>query len=431
MKTLGCKVNQYETEALLNLFQEQSFQIVNFREKADIYIINTCTVTQEAERKSRQMIRRAIKQNGMAKIIVTGCSAQSCSPELREIEGINFILGNGEKNHILKYLQNTGNNFPVISTKPIKNVKKYDTLSKKHTGLHTRSLVKIQDGCNNFCTYCKVPYVRGPQRSRKPEDILKEIILLSEKGIKEIVLLGINLGTYGHDFSDSSINLAKLILLIIDHCVKIERIRLSSIEIINIDDELIDVFEKYPKMCPHLHIPLQSGSDKILRLMNRPYNLSFFSYNINKIRKRIPKIAITTDVMVGFPDEDENSFNHTYHYIKNIKFSKLHVFPYSDRNECLSNLLINKVDYTVKKMRTKRLLKLSDELFLTFREENIGKVKDILIESVKISQTGNLEAYGITDNYIKVCIPDFHRKKGDMVKVKISGVNKDYMNGVM
>jgi len=424
-------VNQYETEALLNLFQEQSFQIVYFGEKADIYIINTCTVTREAERKSRQMIRKAIKQNRMAKIIVTGCSAQSYSPELSEIEGINFILGNGEKNHILKYLQNTVNNFPVISVKPIKNVKKYDTLSKKHTGLHTRSLVKIQDGCNNFCTYCKVPYVRGPQRSRNPEDILKEIILLSEKGIKEIVLLGINLGTYGHDFSDSNINLARLISLIIDNCLKIKRIRLSSIEIININNELINVYEKYPKMCPHLHIPLQSGSDKILRLMNRPYNLSFFSDIINKIRKRIPKIAITTDVMVGFPDEDENSFKHTYNYIKNIKFSKLHVFPYSDRNECLSNLLINKVDYSVKKMRTKRLLKLSDELFLTFRKQNIGQVKDILIESVKISQTGNLEAYGITDNYIKVCIPDFHGKKGDLVRAKLTKINNGYVNALL
>jgi len=424
-------VNQYETEALLNLLQEYNFQIVNFKEKADIYIINTCTVTGEAERKSRQMIRKAIKQNEMAKIIVTGCSAQSYSPELREIEGINFILGNSEKNHILKYLQNTRNIFPVINVKPIKNVKKYDTLSKKHIGLHTRSFVKIQDGCNNFCTYCKIPYVRGPQRSRNPEDILKEIIFLSEKGIKEVVLLGINLGTYGHDFSDNNINLAQLIAHIIDHCVKIERIRLSSIEIINIDDELIDIFRKYPKMCPHLHIPLQSGSDKILKLMNRPYNLSFFSDNIKKIRKRIPKISITTDVMVGFPEEDENSFNHTYHYIKNIKFSKLHVFPYSDRRECLSNLLINKVDYPIKKMRIKRLLKLSDKLFLTFREENIGEVKDILVETVKISQTGNVEACGVTNNYIKVCIPDFYGEKGDLVRVKLSEVNKDCMNGIM
>ena len=424
-------MNQYETEALLNLFQEHNFQIVNFKEKADIYIINTCTVTGEAERKSRQMIRKAIKQNEMAKIIVTGCSAQSYSPELREIEGINFILGNSEKNHILKYLQNTRNIFPVINVKPIKNVKKYDTLSKKHIGLHTRSFVKIQDGCNNFCTYCKIPYVRGPQRSRNPEDILKEIVFLSEKGIKEVVLLGINLGTYGHDFSDNNINLAQLISHIIDRCVKIERIRLSSIEIINIDDELVDIFRKYPKMCPHLHIPLQGGSDKILKLMNRPYNLSFFSDNIKKIRKRIPKISITTDVIVGFPDEDEDSFNHTYHYIKNIKFSKLHVFPYSDRRECLSNLLINKVDYPIKKMRIKRLLKLSDKLFLTFREENIGEVKNILVESVKISQTGNVEAYGITNNYIKVCIPDFYGEKGDLVRVKLSEVNKDYMNGIM
>ena len=373
------------------------------------------------------MIRKAINQSSSAKIIVTGCSAQSCSNDLKHIEGINFILGNKEKNSILKYLKMPEDNYPVIDINPIKHLKRYDTLSKKYLGLHTRSLIKIQDGCNNFCSYCKIPYVRGPQRSREPEDILKEICVLEEKGIKEIVLLGINLGTYGHDFENKILNLAKLIRMIENNCRKIERIRLSSIEINHIDEELINIFKTSGKMCPHLHIPLQNGSDRILQLMNRPYDTTFFSDNISKIRTYIPKLSITTDVMVGFPGEDDQSFNETYHFIKRINFSKLHVFPYSDREKCLSSLLLNKIDDLVKKDRMNQLLKLSKELHFNFMKSNLYGIRELLIETLKTNKRGKIDAYGITDNYIRVKINDFHGEKGDLLNGRLFEIDKDYM----
>jgi len=428
-KTLGCKVNQYETETLIDLCKEQNYEIVNFKEKADIYIINTCTVTREAERKSKQMIRKAIKKNRMAKIIVTGCSAQSSFKDLKEIEGVHYIVGNEEKKDILDFARRTDNQFPSIHVGSIKNVKKYSTLSKNDPALHTRSLVKIQDGCNNFCAYCEIPYVRGPQRSRKVDDILKEIDLLEEKGIKEVVLLGINLGSYGHDFSNKNISLAKLIMRIIIHCKRIERIRLSSIEVNHIDDELINVIVQYPKICRHLHIPLQSGNDKILKMMNRPYDLTFFSKKINKIRKKMPGISITTDIMVGFPGEDNCSFEHAYQYIKTCEFSKLHVFPYSDRDHCLSRLLSNKINDITKKERINRLLDLSNELLIKYRQKNIGKVKDILIETIKKDKVGAIVSYGMTDNYLRILIRDMIPRKGDLLKVRLKELHDDYILG--
>ncbi|MCK4241464.1 MAG: tRNA (N(6)-L-threonylcarbamoyladenosine(37)-C(2))-methylthiotransferase MtaB, partial [Candidatus Atribacteria bacterium] len=329
-KTLGCKVNQYETEVIFNLFQTAGYRIINFKEKADIYIINTCTVTKEADRKSKQMVRKAIRQNQNAKIIVTGCYAQSNYQDLKKIEGISLIAGNREKNIILQQIDKLNINHTIIKVKPVKYLRKFDNIFKGEISLHTRAWVKIQDGCNKFCSYCKVPYARGPARSRLIEDILKEISNLNSRGVKEVVLLGINLGTYGKDMFDKKVSLSKLISLI-SNFEEIKRIRLSSIELDDINDELMDVFIKCPKLCHHLHIPLQSGDDKILKLMNRPYTTSVFKNKISQIMRKIPDIAITTDIMVGFPREDVQSFNNTYNFVKKIGFAKIHIFPYSDR----------------------------------------------------------------------------------------------------
>ena len=425
-KTLGCKVNQYETEAICNLFQTADYQTVDFNEKADIYVINTCTVTKEADRKSKQMIRKAIHQNQNAKIIVTGCYAQSNYKDLKKIEGISLIAGNGEKNIILRYLEKLNINQTIIRVKPIKFLREFDNIFKGEKSIRTRAWVKIQDGCNKFCSYCKVPYVRGPNRSRLVEDILREIYDLDNRGIKEVVLLGINLGAYGEDLPNKNVNLSKLISLIVNF-KGIERIRLSSIELVDLDDELLDVFIKYPKLCHHLHIPLQSGDDKILKLMNRPYNTSIFYKKISQIRKKILDIAITSDIMVGFPQEDNHSFNKTYNFVRKIGFAKTHIFPYSDREKCLATLLPDKVDQKIKKERSKRLLDLSKELSYNFRKKYIGVRVNVLIENEIKDKEGKVYSQGITDNYIKVLIPDLTGEKGELVKVQLNQAYSDYI----
>lgn len=427
LKTLGCKVNQYETESIINFLQDKGFQIVDFHQNADIYIINTCTVTQEADRKSKQMIRRAIRQNRKSKIIVTGCYAQSNYEDLKKIEGISLIAGNGEKNNILQQLGKIDFRNTVIKVKPAKYLKKYDNiLNNKSGSLHTRAWLKIQDGCNRFCTYCKVPYVRGPARSRSVKDVLEEVSNLNNNGVKEVVLTGVNLGTYGRDIEKGTTNLAKLISLI-SNFKGIKRIRLSSIELIDINDELLNIFKKTSKLCHHLHIPLQNGDDKILNLMNRPYDTSLFYKKISLIKEIMPDIAITTDIMVGFPGEDSNSFSETINFVRKICFAKIHVFQYSNRKECLATLLPNKVDNEVKKERSKKLQELSKELFYNFQKIFIGSIADVLIEDEIKDKEGRIYSRGITDNYIKVVIPDFIGKKGDIVSVKLNQISSNYI----
>ncbi len=411
----------------MNFLQDRGFQIVDFHQNADIYIINTCTVTREADRKSKQMIRKAIRQNGKSKIIVTGCYAQSDYEDLQKIDGINLIVGNEEKNHILQQLEKKDSPDTLTRVKPIKYLKKYDNILKnKSSNLHTRALLKIQDGCNRFCTYCKVPYVRGSERSRDIKDVLEEVSNLDNNGVKEIVLTGINLGSYGRDIDKVKIKLTKLIPLI-SNFKGIERIRLSSIELIDIDDELLGIFKECPKFCHHLHIPLQSGDDKILRLMNRPYDTSIFYKKISLIKETIPDIAITTDIMVGFPNEDSDSFNRTINFIPKICFAKIHVFQYSNRKDCLASLLPNKVDNITKKERSKKLQDLSKELHYNFQLKHLGIIYDVLIEDEIKDKEGNKYSRGITGNYIKVIIPGFVGKKGEIVRVRLNQIRSNYV----
>ena len=373
------------------------------------------------------MIRKAIRQNGKSKIIVTGCYAQSNYEDLQKIEGINLIAGNGEKNDILKQLEKIDFHDTVIRVKPAKYLKKYDNVLKnKSSSLHTRAWLKIQDGCNRFCTYCKVPYVRGPARSRTVEDVLEEVSNLNSNGVKEVVLTGINLGTYGRDIDNGKTNLAKLISLI-GNFKGIKRIRLSSIELIDIDDELLNTFINCSKVCHHLHIPLQSGDDKILNLMNRPYNTSVFYKKISQIKEEISNIAITTDIMVGFPNEDSNSFSKTTNFVRKICFAKIHVFKYSNRKECLAALLPNKVDDREKKERSRRLQYLSKELFYDFQKIFLNSTAEILVEDEIKDKEGRICSRGITDNYIKVIIPDFSGKKGEIVSVKLNQIRSNYI----
>lgn len=373
------------------------------------------------------MIRKAIRQNSKAKIIATGCYAQSNYEDLQKIEGISLIAGNGEKNDILQQLEKIDFHDTVIRVKPAKYLKKYDNILKnKSSSLHTRAWLKIQDGCNRFCTYCKVPYVRGPSRSRSVEDVMEEVSNLSSNGVKEVVLAGINLGTYGRDIDKGKTNLVKLISLI-SNFKGIKRIRLSSIELIDIDAELLNIFKNCSKFCHHLHIPLQSGDNKILNLMNRPYDTSIFHQKISLIKETIPDIAITTDIMVGFPDEDSNSFSKTVNFARKICFAKIHVFKYSDRKECLSALLPNKVDNGTKKERSKKLQELSKKLFYDFQKRFINSIAEILVEDEIKDQEGRIYSRGITSNYIKIIIPDFIAKKGEIVNVKLHQICSKYI----
>lgn len=373
------------------------------------------------------MIRKAIRQNRKSKIIVTGCYAQSDYEDLQKIEGIDLIAGNGEKNNILQRLEKIDFQDTVVRVKPVKYLKKYDNILKnKPSSLRTRAWLKIQDGCNRFCTYCKVPYVRGPARSRTTEDVLEEVSNLSSNRVKEIVLTGINLGTYGRDIDKGKTNLAKLISLI-SNFKKIKRIRLSSIELLDIDDGLLNTFKNCSKFCHHLHIPLQNGDDKILNLMNRPYDTSIFYKKISLIKETIPDIAITTDIMVGFPSEDSNSFSKTINFARKICFAKIHVFQYSNRKECLASLLSYKIDSRVKKDRSKKLKDLSKELFYDFQKKFLNSIVEILIEDEIKDKEGRICSRGITDNYIKVIIPDFIGKKGEIVSVKLNQISSNYI----
>jgi threonylcarbamoyladenosine tRNA methylthiotransferase MtaB len=325
------------------------------------------------------MIRKAIRQNGKSKIIVTGCYAQSDYEDLQKIKGISLIAGNGEKNDILQQLERIDSHDTVIRVKPAKYLKKYDNnLKNKSSSLHTRAWLKIQDGC-----------------SRSVEDVLEEVSNLSSNGVKEVVLTGINLGTYGRDIDKGKINLAKLISLI-SNFKGIKRIRLSSIELIDIDAELLNIFKSCSKFCHHLHIPLQSGDDKILNLMNRPYNTSIFYQKISLIKETIPDIAITTDIMVGFPNEDSNSFAKTINFVGKIYFTKIHVFQYSNRKECLAALLPNKVDNRIKKERSKKLQELSKELFYDFQKKFLNSTADVLVEDEIKDKEGRIYSRGKT-----------------------------------
>ena len=324
--TLGCKVNLYESEYLINEFRKRNYKIVDFNDKADIYIINTCTVTNTSDVKSKKMIRKAIRQNKDAIIVVMGCLAQIKHKELSNIKEIDILIGNKDKSKVVDYVeQYIKAKERIIKIYDLKNLP-FENMDIDCFYDRTRAFVKIQDGCNNYCSYCIIPYVKGNIRSKSPHDVINEINNLVNNGYLEIVLTGIHTGSYGRDLNNYS--LAKLLKEIVK-IKNLKRLRISSIEITEIDDEILNLIKEHKVIVDHLHIPLQSGCNKILKAMNRKYDVEYYNDVINKIRAIRPIIAITTDVIVGFPGETDEDFNDTYNFIKKIKFSKLHVFPYS------------------------------------------------------------------------------------------------------
>lgn len=429
-KTIGCKVNQYETGCLRGEFIKNGYQVVDFQEKADIYIINTCAVTREAERKSKQMTRKAVRLNPDAAIIVTGCGVESDLHAIKACKGQKYyIISNYYKDHIYALFHSLSPSLQqrLVYFKPAAKIISYPGEMVYSNINRTRGFVKIQDGCNQFCSYCLIPYLRGRSRSRSPRLILSEINRLAGSGCKEVVLLGINLGSYGKEKSSGKTFLLEIIESI-QKISGIERVRLSSIELPWITNDFIEAFKRMPKLCHHLHIPLQSGDDGILNRMNRQYTTEEFKNVVKKIREQIPDIAITTDVIVGFPGEDDKKFCRSLQFINDIAFAKVHVFPYSDRPFSLASLLPFKVETNTIKRRMKKLLALSKKLRIDFLQKNVGRGKSILVEYQE-DKNGQRFSYGLTDNYIPVCLKNSQTEKGELVKIILNRLQKTYLEG--
>ena len=385
---LGCKVNTYESEYIISLFKEKGYEIGQFTDKCDVYVINTCTVTNNADSKSKKMINHIKNKFPEACLVVCGCFIES--GKTYDVSGIDVVIGNYNKSKVVTLVEEYFKNKKQIIEKQDMQSVPFEDMSISHFEDRTRAFIKIQDGCENYCTYCIIPYVRGRCRSKEEQKVLEEITSLVKSGYQEIVLTGIHTGNYGVDLQTNFSNLLEKILQIKD----LKRLRISSIEITELDEKFFKLL-KNPILCNHLHIPLQNGSDKILKLMNRKYNKDYFLKIIEKIRSIRPDISITTDVIVGFPNETAENFVESIEFIKKINFSKIHVFPYSKRNGTVAARMSNQVDGVIKKERVKELINLSNQLEKAYYFSFIGKEESVLIE-----KNDHDYSYGHTSNYL-------------------------------
>ena len=371
----GCKVNQYETNAMMQKMIEAGYKVVDFETKADIYIINTCTVTNMADKKSRQMLRRVKEINPEAILVAVGCYAQVAKEKLEQIPEIDLILGINEKNDIVKYVEQASKNTYVSDV--LHQTEFLDFGDVTYTE-KTRAVIKVQDGCNQFCSYCIIPYARGRIRSRKPESVIKEITDVAKEGIKEVVITGIHIASYGKDFNTEY----RLIDLLeeIQKVNGLQRIRLGSLEPTLITEEFVTRLKKLSKICDHFHLSLQSGCDETLKRMNRKYTTDQFRHVVELLRNAYPEVHLTTDVIVGFPGETEEEFNKTYEFLKEIKFYKMHVFKYSPRSGTVAAKMPNQIDGNIKEERSNKLIELSDENEKEYNQKYIGKEVEVLLE---------------------------------------------------
>ena len=395
--SLGCKVNQYETNAMAQKFIEHGYEVVEFDEYADVYIVNTCTVTNVADRKSRQMLRRAKEINKDATLVACGCYAQVAKDELKKIPEIDLIIGNNEKNDIIQIVENH------ISQKGAEDLVSdvmykldYVELGTTTYTEKTRAVIKVQDGCDRFCSYCLIPYARGHIRSRKIENVIEEIKKVVEEGINEVVITGIHIASYGRDFKGENIGLIDL-LEEINKIQGLHRIRLGSIEPTIVTDEFVERLSKLDKICDHFHLSLQSGCTETLKRMNRRYTTEEFKAVTKRLRAKFPNAALTTDIIVGFPGETDEEFNTTYEFLKEIAFYKMHIFKYSQRKGTKAAVMPNQVDGKIKEERSKKLIELSNENEYNYDKKYIGKQVEVLFEE----REGEY-LKGHTTNYIVV-----------------------------
>ncbi len=425
--TLGCKVNQYETEAMIEAFETAGYQTVKYEEYADVYIINTCTVTNMGDKKSGQIIRRALESNHDAFIAVVGCYSQISPDKVIEIPGVKLVVGTNERVRIVELVEYAMNKKEKINmVSDIMEVREFEELSINSYKSRTRAILKIQEGCDQYCSYCIIPYARGHIRSRKPESIIGEVNKLSQNGFKEIVLTGIHVGSYGRDLGGTSL------IDIIERVHKvdgIERIRMSSVEPKTISDEFVTRLSRLPKICRHFHLSLQSGCNETLRRMNRKYTTEEYLKVVNHIREIFTDVAIATDLIVGFPGETEEEFKSTVEFVKKIGFSSMHVFKYSPREGTPAAKYIEQISPQEKERRSSIIIEIAKESEVAFKNRFLNKKVDVLFEHKMGENSNSYE--GHTDNYIRVIAQSTDDIKGKIKPVKLISIKEDYLEGII
>ena len=428
LHNLGCKVNAYEVEAMQQLLENAGYETVPFEEGADVYVINTCTVTNIADRKSRQMLHKAKKMNPDAIVVATGCYAQADTEKLKEDTAVDLILGNNQKTQIVEALEEyEKEHAKQVQVIEINHTKEYEELSISSTAEHVRAYIKVQDGCNQFCTYCIIPFARGRVRSRKIEEVLSEVETLAAKGYKEVVLTGIHLSSYGVDFPKEDRESLLSLIQAVSRVEGISRIRLGSLEPRIITEEFLEGIVKTGKVCPHFHLSLQSGCNKTLKNMNRRYSAQEYAEKCELIRKFYPVPALTTDVIVGFPQETEEDFEESYEFVKKIHFYETHIFKYSRRHGTKAASMDGQLTEAAKAQRSDRMLELHEIRAREYEEAMIGKKMELLLEE-EIEIDGRPWYVGHSREYVRAVISktDAHRVN-DLVTVKAVAFVRDHI----
>ncbi len=427
--TLGCKVNQADTASMEGIFRAAGYAVVPFGEPADVYLVNTCVVTNTGQRKSRQIINRAVRHNPLSLVVVTGCYPQTAPEEVRAISGVDVIIGNQERARIVELVNEA---LEHKQTEILDNVQqmtvdtKFEELGVGTETDKTRAFLKIQEGCNQYCTYCIIPFARGPLRSRSLASIREEVGKLVAAGYKEVVLIGIHLGCYGKELAKEGRHVTLYDAVQAALSVEgVQRVRLGSLESVEVEPRLLQLMASEPRLLRHLHLPLQSGCDKILRAMHRPYDTQRFSRLLADIREQVPDVAITTDIIVGFPGETEGDFAVTLDFAKKCGFAKMHIFPYSKRKGTPAAEMPQQVDEAVKSERAARLAQVDDALHQSTLAAMVGKVEEVLFEQPV--DVAHME--GLCGPYLRVVAAGGAELANKIAKVKITGVQDDYLVG--
>ena len=417
--TLGCKVNQFETETMEGLFRARGYDVVSFEETADVYVINTCSVTHLSDRKSRQLIRRAARMNPSACIAVTGCYAQVAPEEIRAIEGVRVVIGTKERARIVDYVEASlrGGTGVAGTITDIMQARVFEDIPLHSAPHRTRAFLKIEDGCQNFCTFCIIPYARGPVKSRALSALAREMNHLVEAGFHEVVLTGIHLGAYGIDLAERP--------TLADACrtalaeEKLRRLRLGSLESVELSADLLELMRTEPRFAAHLHLPLQAGSDNVLRAMNRHYDTTAFAQLIAEVRTAVPGVAISTDIIVGFPGETEEDFAAGMGFVRRMGFARMHVFPYSARRGTPAARRTDQVPPAVRKERAARMQLLAEELAEAYHRTALGSITEVLFETTEDGVTD-----GLTETYIRV-YTDARVARGELVPMRLTHLYRD------
>lgn len=429
LHNLGCKVNAYEIEAMQQLLEEAGYEIVPFEPGADIYVINTCTVTNIADRKSRQMLHKAKKMNPEAIVVATGCYVQTGGDKLKKDEAIDLVLGNNQKINIVEALAEYAENKPGHGSHAIKinQTKEYEDLSIDHTAEHVRAYIKVQDGCNQFCTYCIIPYARGRVRSRNIESVLKEVRSLAEKGYKEVVLTGIHLSSYGVDFPEEKKETLLSLIRAVHEIEGIQRIRLGSLEPGIVTREFAEGIAALPKVCPHFHLSLQSGCDETLERMNRRYRSGEYRERCELLREVYENPALTTDVIVGFPQESEEEFQKSYDFVDGIHFYETHIFKYSRRQGTKAAAMDGQLTEAEKARRSEKMIEMHHRHAKDYERSMLGKELEVLIEE-EYTKDGQIWYLGHSREYIKTAVPKSENYGvNDIVRVKAESFLEEHI----